>query len=112
MGFLVGGIAWIGFYLLLRNHGKLLLSLPGSGVFSAILELLGIGLLIWNETVSRVLYRALYQPWSPFTKFVFGKRIVSEADVWFLRFYRAGVIFVGVSLLIGAWANYFGPVSQ
>lgn len=49
MGLLVGGAFWIGLYFLLRNSGNVLLSLPGSGILSVVLAVIGSTFLIWRK---------------------------------------------------------------
>jgi hypothetical protein len=104
MGFLSGGIAWIGFYLLLRNNGRALLSLPGSGVFSIVLAIVGTVFLARSKKVAFILRKLQL----PGLKFIFGDPINWESN-WMLRVYQVGIIFAGAALLVGAWANYYSP---
>ncbi len=105
MGLFAGGIAWMGFYLLLSNNGKMLLSLPGSGIFSIILGALGMGLLIWRSTVANVIYKLQL----PGFRFFFGS-LIDWNNPWIPKLYKWGITFAGVILLLAAYANYFGPV--
>jgi hypothetical protein len=74
-------------------------------IFSIILFVAGVVFLAWNKVISRWLYHTQL----PGFKLMFGELFNGESE-WFYALYRWAIIFSGFALLIGACANYFGPV--
>jgi hypothetical protein len=104
MGLFAGGIAWVGFYLALRD-GYAFLRFSDSGAFSVILAITGFTFLMWNKTASMIFYR--FQ--QPFFQLLFG-HLLEPINHWLLRAFRAAFLFAGLCLLLAAYANYFGPI--
>jgi len=104
MGLFVGGIAWMIFYFLLRDNGRILLSLPGSFIFSVILMIIGLLFVTQRKKIALVLYKSQLAP----LKFILGD-LIRQENPMLLNLYKWALIVAGMILILAAFVNYFGP---
>jgi hypothetical protein len=74
--------------------------------FSLLLAVVGLAQIAWHKQIARWLYK-VQRPW-----FMAAYSWLVDVDAsWFRKSYDVAMFLMGIALLIGAYAVYFGPIT-